>query len=250
MFRLQESLMDYREFNDPDSWAEAGAAVLLESAIAYWNLGKTPIFCLAGGGTPMPVYRCFAGKIHARAASGANSANGNGHGKAGEILVLPGDERWMPEDPRWQNETMLAEVLTQTVPIITIASWLPDLKGTVSQEKQQGPIQACSIMNTSLSELQSSRDRLFACTVLGLGADGHTAGLFRETQRGIHTAVYAAENFPHNRVSLLPETLKNSEKTLVLVHKRGKEEAVAAMLRGNALINTCMSNDTKIFCLV
>lgn len=99
---------------------------------------------------------------------------------------------------------------------------------------------AKNIRTLAATKVKAKVEPFFDLCILGLGADGHCAGLFSSD----HTASEKACSFwakakikelalktqapeqPVERISLSPSLLASSAKTIFLLHKKGKEEAI------------------------
>lgn len=79
----------------------------------------------------------------------------------------------------------------------------------------------------------------FALTVLGLGSDGHTAGLFPGRPSGVSTdapdvlEVDPAGDLPHRRLSLSARRLARTAAVLLVAVGPGKEAVIDAVRRGD-----------------
>lgn len=218
--------MDIRVFTDTETWIEGLTKDYIQvvaSIPASWQ----PRLCLAGGQTPEPFYQALSRLMVGRSL-----------GRAPAILI-PGDER-VPgckqgpaTDPADLNETMLGRAFA---PAITsgaaiLLSWFgrkPDSEygSNTSDDLAWSMIQT---MEASLSLLASPGRALFDLCYLGLGSDGHTAGLF-PGMPGLDDQSLCVQGLapqpPRHRVSLGLSALGSSTRTRFIIKALGKEDAL------------------------
>lgn len=164
---------------------------------------------LAGGHTPQPVYRALC------------TAQADWPG----WHVYFGDERCLPPSHPERNSRMAAEVWLDQVPIP------PEQRYTIPGELGAGKA-ACNYAEL----LRTVGD--FDLVLLGLGEDGHTAGLFPGHAWGVGPdapdalAVFDAPKPPPQRVSMSAVRLSRARQVLFLVNGEPKHRAVAAWRAG------------------
>lgn len=159
---------------------------------------------LAGGNTPRPIYRTLRDL-------GLDWTAWH---------VYFGDERCLPPDDPERNSRMAAEALLAHVAIP--AAQLHVIPGEL------GAARAALAYARTLGEVGE-----FDLVLLGLGEDGHTAGLFSGHELGRAPGspealpVFDAPKPPPERVSLSAARLSRARCVLYLVEGEGKRQAVA-----------------------
>ncbi len=137
------------------------------------------------------------------------------------------DERWVPPDDSDSNEGLVRRHLLQGE--ASRASLLPIFDGSVS------PAERCVALEAEFRQVQ----RPFACTLLGMGTDGHFASLFPDAPNlaaGLDVA--SAKAFipistrasPLPRISMSLRALLDSNDIVLLIfgpEKRNVYEAAA-----------------------
>jgi 6-phosphogluconolactonase len=137
------------------------------------------------------------------------------------VHVLLSDERWVPATDDNSNEKLVRKTLlvdnaadAELVPIYSAAT---------------SAVERC----LELNELLPALPLPFACTLLGMGEDGHVASLFPDAE---NLAAGLDENSadwcipvataasPHPRVSLTMKTLLNSEQIVLLIFGQTKRD--------------------------
>ena len=164
---------------------------------------------VAGGTTPRMAYRMLAK---------ANTDWSRWH-------IYIGDERCLPATDPERNSRMLAQVLTNHVPI--------PKKQIHLIPAELGPKKAAKRYSKLLR-----KQPLFDLVLLGIGEDGHTASLFpgHDHPEGVAAvAVHNAPKPPPERVSLSAETLSHCRHLLFLITGRGKHAAMTAWRKGENL---------------
>jgi 6-phosphogluconolactonase len=167
---------------------------------------------LAGGSTPRELYRALAQR---------NMGDARWH-------VWYGDERCLPADHPDRNSVM-AE-----------AAWLaasqipPENRRPIPAEL--GAIEAAARYAGWLKDVTD-----FDLVLLGMGEDGHTAGLFPGHDWGVEPgssdvlAVFDAPKPPPERVSLSAARLSRSRRVWFVISGGGKREALQRWKSGEAL---------------
>jgi 6-phosphogluconolactonase len=225
-------MIDIRVFQGAGNWIQGITDDFIQTVAAV-PASRPPRLCLAGGQTPEPIYQALSELMLADRA-----------GCAPAILV-PGDER-VPEDIRgsignssFLNETMLERSFSQaiTAGVAVLYSWFDETargaSGGSGMELVQSMMQT---MEARLKALASTDQTLFDICYLGLGADGHTAGLFPGMPglTGQRLCVSGlAPTPPRQRVSLGFSALLSSRRTRFLISARGKDAALARLRAGD-----------------
>ena len=214
---ILQRMLAIRSYADDDAWIRAVVDDFLDAIDGAEAAGRRPLLCLAGGSTPAPAYRAVSAALIARAASPLGPA----------ILVI-GDERANPRVPGERNETMIRDAFSAALGAgaVEILGWI----------LESGPAAATERMAEALGRLWTDGEPLFDACYLGLGADGHTAGVF-PGQAAIAAASVAVECLapaePRERVSLSLPTLASARKTRFLVRSAGKEDALRRLVAGD-----------------
>lgn len=141
------------------------------------------------------------------------------------LIVLLSDERWVPGDHADSNERMVRESLLQSN--AQAASLLPIYDPDVSVDER-------------CDELQFLwPDGGFACTLLGMGTDGHFASLFPNAEATAAALLPACDRFyvpvntaasPHPRVSMTLAALVDSAEILLLMFGEEKRAVLQSAL--------------------
>jgi len=196
--------MQMIEHPDFDSLTTTVARTLARSCAEAVDSRNAAALALAGGSTPMPVYRHLAeAKLDWP-----------------RIVLLPGDDRWVAHDHRACNLRAMREAFSGVA-----ANFRP-----LTPEQPEGAPDTAAAEAT-LAELREPFD---AC-VLGMGADGHFASLFPGAA-GLAEALDPAGNAqavvihpsplpadaPFARISLTLSRIAASRRLLLLI--RGEEK--------------------------
>jgi len=194
----------------PDAAALAAAAsgrILAAAATAIAARGEFRLV-LAGGETPRAAYRL----LRDAAADWPR------------WRIWFGDERCLPAGDERRNDRMAG------------AAWLD----AVPAQVYRVPVMV-GAGGTAAAYAESLPDGPFDLVLLGLGEDGHTAGLFSDHDWGTGAdappvlAVTNAPKPPPERVSLSASRLAATRQVLFLVSGAGKRAAVAAWRGGEAI---------------
>ena len=222
-------LKQYRwhEYADLPALQDAAVAAILDSAAsAIQERGRFNLV-LAGGESPREIYRrlCIA--------------------PADWSLwhIYYGDERCMPPTPEELNSHMAEE------------AWLSHVSIP--------PAQIHAIPNGPRADkaaeayAQALRDvGYFDLTLLGLGADGHTASLFPGNDWGMAAdspdtlAVFNSPKRPPQRVSLSAARLNRSRRIIFLVNGESKHKAVARWRAGEKIPARAIMGENGVDVLV
>ncbi|GMU46262.1 MAG: 6-phosphogluconolactonase [Porticoccaceae bacterium] len=190
---------------DADGLAAAATQRILAAARAAIAARGDFHLVLAGGETPLPVYRLLAA---------ADAQWWGWH-------LYFGDERWLPPGHPGRNETAIrrAWLDRSPIPAMQIHPIAP----------QTSPEQAATCYREVLRGVAQ-----FDLVLLGLGADGHTASLFPGASTGAEDvfAVRAAPGPFPARITLSPERLRRSRELVFVVAGAGKRPVLAAWRSG------------------
>lgn len=203
---------EWRVFADAAALVAALADALCAEAEAAIAARRTFHLVLAGGSTPLELYRALADR---------NVGDARWH-------VWYGDERCLPADHPDRNSVM-AE-----------AAWLaasripPENRRPIPAEL--GAIEAAAVYGDWLKGVDD-----FDVALLGMGEDGHTASLFPGHDWGVEPdssdvlAVFDAPKPPPRRVSLSVARLNRSQRVWFVISGAGKHETLLRWKRGEAL---------------
>ena len=137
------------------------------------------------------------------------------------VHVLLSDERWVSSDSDDSNEKLIRESLLQGD--AAAANFLPFYDGSVTVE------QRCDAIEETIRTLPFP----FACSLIGMGEDGHFASLFPDAEnlnQGLDTdgrqlclPVTTAAS-PHPRISLTLAALSRSDTVVLLFFGAAKRD--------------------------
>jgi len=204
-----EANPDWQYLPDADGVAAAATALILSAADAAISARGEFRLVLAGGSTPVKVYRQLA-------ASPADWSHWH---------IYFGDERCLPAADAGRNSTMAA------------AAWL-DQSGIPQQNVHPIPAELGAKAAAQRYAPLIATARPFDMVLLGMGEDGHTASLFpgrvHPAGEQVHS-VSGAPKPPPERVSLSREALSDSRDVLILIAGSGKRQAVQRWRAGEDL---------------
>lgn len=215
---ILDTMVVARRFSDEEAWVSAIADDFASSLRGNRGDAARPVICLAGGSTPTPAYRAMASiltSLHHR-------------GDAPVTLVI-GDERVDVVSPIELNATMLLEAFAPAIAYgaASLLRW----------SVEYGEARATLEMAGALDALADWRaGPMFEVCYLGLGADGHTAGLFPGSVALSATGSVTnslAPSSPRTRVSLTLGALSSAKRTRFIVREAGKEAALKRLLSGD-----------------
>ena len=205
---------EFRTFADADSLAHE---------VADWLRGRAQAsdqpfaVCLSGGSTPRRLYECLA------------SPDIASRFPWDRVHWFWGDERFVPHDHPDSNYRMVREALLSRAPV-------PDENIHAVPTEGISPQEAAAAYEATLKRFYGrdtlTPDRpLFGVTLLGVGADGHTASLFpgqpalRERQRWAVAVIGAKSEV---RITLTYPTLDSSRDLAFVVTGAEKRQARGA----------------------
>jgi 6-phosphogluconolactonase len=204
-------------FTEAEAWATAFTKAFIECAEEALAKGR-PAFhaALSGGKTPAPLYRALASSPELKATAARLPIH---------LWIV--DERFVPPgDPR-RNDRLVTESFEDA------RSWPspPEIHPWPKGERDA----ACATYADEIRAFLGPKPS-FDFTVLGMGADGHTAGLFTVDQvrnaGGDLTLSTEAPAEPRLRMTMGPDLLARSKVTLVALAGHGKEGMLRAILGG------------------
>ena len=189
---------------------EALAARLEEAITAAAAAGGAALM-LSGGHTPLPAYRLLGARLKHR-----------GEALRGKLHLLFSDDRYVPADSEQSN-------YHASRPLIDALD-LPE--GQVLRVRTELPLEQAALDYER--RLGALLDQGVGITLgmLGLGADGHTASLFRSADlqraRG-RLALAVSRPDGLSGISVTPEFLAHIPAPLFAVAGTGKETAIAGL---------------------
>ena len=205
-------LPDWRVFSDPEALVARLADALCGEADRAIAAHGAFHLVLAGGSTPLALYRALAQR---------NAGDAHWH-------LWYGDERCLPEGHRERNSRLIetAWLAASRIP--------PENRRPIPAEL--GATQAADLYAGRLKDVAD-----FDVVLLGMGEDGHTASLFPQHDWGVSQealdvlAVHDAPKPPLERVSLSAARLSRSSRVWFVITGSGKRTAVAHWKAGEAL---------------
>ena len=195
--------IEWRVFPDADTLVAGLAEALLAHAAEAIAARGVFHLVLAGGSTPLALYRALA------------------EGNAGDARwqIWYGDERCLPADHPDRNSTMID------------SAWLSASRISPGNRRpipaERGAFEAATIYADWLAGVPD-----FDVVLLGMGEDGHTASLFPGHDWGEAAgspdvlAIQAAPKPPSERVSLSAARLNRSARVWFVITGGGKRNAL------------------------
>ncbi|MFH1726429.1 MAG: 6-phosphogluconolactonase [Elusimicrobiota bacterium] len=194
-----------------DLWAEAA-----REAVRERGLFRT---VLSGGKTPKALYFLLAAERYQTLPWQATH-------------VFWGDERYIPHEHTESSFRMARDILLSRVPV------RPEHVHAIPTESRD-PVKDAALYEARLRAhfAQSGAERpVFDLVLLGMGADGHTASLFPESEAaresGKWVAAARADAGVRDRITLTAHVINRSRHALFLVTGEDKAEAVKELLEG------------------
>lgn len=206
-----------RVLDDPEDLAAHAAELVAERLGEAIGLAGRASLALAGGSTPRRLYETLAAR-HADPKLWRH------------VTLVAGDERCVPADDPESNQRMIGETLVAAEGIRR-ARWL-----AVPTELE--PAEAARRHAEALRELVPPGEPVprLDVTVLGMGADGHTASLFPGSSLLDESSAWVREtpevHLGHRRVTLTLPVINASSSVIFLVAGRDKAGALADVLGG------------------
>jgi 6-phosphogluconolactonase len=199
-----------------ETFAAEGARQIVEGIARSLARGGRSAVVLAGGSTPIPVYRLLA-------ASYVDALEWE------RVSFFIGDERAVAADDERSNGRAIGEALA---PLLMWAR-LHRIAGEL------GAAEAAADYARRIKRLFGEEVPRFDLSILGVGEDGHTASLFpdcAESDRSRNALVVSTTSPvpPRDRISLGYQTLERASRTLFLVRGRVKAAVVAAASSGRS----------------
>lgn len=219
-------------FDNEEAWLNAIVADFLSAIQAAIDRGQSAFHAsLAGGGTPEPAYRALAAAPSFAALCGRI-----------DIHLWVGDEREVPADSPDRNGRMIVSAFGGEARAGRSAA-------VIHTWPEGDRLAACAAYSRELS-LALGPLPIFDLALLGMGADGHTAGLFSIADiaasdgaasfevagapLGIPPIAIAttAPFEPRRRMTLAASVLKRSRVAMILARGREKAAMLDALAKG------------------
>ena len=221
-------------YTSDDDWLRAASEFIfsaLSEAREVRSASEAPQcslhLCLAGGATPKPIYEALARDPRSAEIADARS-----------IHLWVGDERAAAGGSGLRNSEMIAEVFKYTPTAFVLHQW-PSGRRTLAARTYEEELFPFA------SERVRANQPIFDLTILGMGEDGHTAGLFSlddfQSPADLKPAMILpnrlvmlteAPREPKSRMTLAPEILRSSRRILVLMQGLTKVRVLIANLVG------------------
>ncbi|MGC8520487.1 MAG: 6-phosphogluconolactonase [Steroidobacteraceae bacterium] len=197
---------------------DAALAARLEQAITAAAASGGAAIMLSGGHTPLPAYRQLAARLKRTGAV-----------RREKLHVLFSDDRYVPRDSEASNyhasRPLLDALALPEEQVLRVRTELPLEEAARDYERR----------------LRALLDRGVAVTLgmLGLGADGHTASLFRSEDlaraRG-RLALAVSRPDGLSGVSVTPDFIAHIPAPLFVIAGTGKEAAIAGLERDDPAV--------------
>lgn len=202
------SLPEWRVFADADTLVAALAAAVCAEAKSAIVARGTFDLVLAGGSTPLALYRALADH---------DAGDARWH-------LWYGDERCLPADHPERNSVMIE------------AAWLAASRIPPENRRPIPAERGAEVAAVQYSEWLAAAPE-FDLVLLGVGEDGHTASLFPDhIWNGADVlAVHAAPKPPPERVSLSAARLSRCRRMWFMVSGSGKRKALQRWKGGETL---------------
>lgn len=199
---------DTRILNNAESVASKACELIAEAAKEAINKRKVFRLVLAGGSTPQRTYELLAATKQ----------------EWGAWEIFWGDERCLPIEHPGRNSRMASQCWLHHVAI-------------PAQQIHPIPAELGAALSAAKYAEVILEKQPFDLVLLGMGEDGHTAGLFPggPCENSAVVAVFDAPKPPSERVSLNFQTIRACRQQLVLVTGAEKAGALAAWRQGKSL---------------
>ena len=188
---------------------EGAAQALLEALVGLQSGGRVAELCLTGGRIANRVYERLGALVEGSELD------------PGRLELWWGDERFVPTEDPERNAGQTLALLAGRFPL--------DPARTHPMPSADGVVDNGNSAATYAKELGDTR---FDICLLGLGEDGHVAGIFpghASFEASTHTVIPVndAPKPPAQRISVSMETIRSSREVWFLVSGREKADAVA-----------------------
>ena len=201
--------MNIRVFSDPDALADMAAARVASLLRKALEAGRDPAtLWLSGGGTPRVTYRRLLEE----------------EVDWERVHVFLGDERWVPAHHEASNARMAQE------------AFLDEIEATfhIVPTHLESPHEAAAAYEERLATVFGEEAFQPDVVLLGIGADGHTASLFPNTEALAETKRHYVANWVDEheawRITATYRLLHAARHIIFLVTGESKAEVVAEIL--------------------
>ncbi len=207
-------------FADPAAVARAAADELSRLALAA-DPGEPFSVALSGGSTPRRLFAILAGEPYMDAIPWER------------LHLFWGDERPVPPDHPDSNYRMVANTLLDAIPIpsANVHRIPAELKADRAAEAYEHELRR-------FFDLADGEAPRFDLTFMGMGADGHTASLFPDSEALAETERLVVapwvEKLDSYRITLTCNVFNNSAFIIFLVTGGDKAETLRQVLEGPA----------------
>lgn len=224
-------------FSDEAAWIESAAEAVTTAIREALRRGQGRFDAtLSGGTTPAPLYAALA-------ASPAVA----GLAARIDLHFWVGDERDAPADGPDRNGAVIAAALAY---VLDPADGKPS--ATLHRWPEGDRAAACVLYADEIASALGS-EPVFDLAILGMGADGHTAGLFSMEQvrasdaPGIITLATEAPSPPIARMTMGAALLRRSRSVMVLLRGQAKADILRAVLSGGAFPAASVAGGSAVF---
>lgn len=202
------------KLKDAEAVARAGAAAVVDAAFKSIHEHGSCRLVLAGGRTPKLTYELLATEMRDEV-------------DWRRVTFYFGDERCVPPDDARSNYRMAKESLFDPLKIG------PETVRRIAGELP--PEEGASEYDDEIRQLKAERVPSFELTILGMGAEGHTASLFPGSPiLAEHSRMAAAANVvadPPERITMTPGALALSKQIIFMISGAEKAPALAQVFQ-------------------
>lgn len=228
---------DIKIYPNLESLSQNAADQLLRLARQSTDQNDEFTIALAGGNTPRTLYQCLADKPY------SNSM------PWGKIRLFFGDERMVPPNNPASNYNMVNDALLKHISIDPLR--VHRIQGEL---EPAAAAQAYELILKNFLQQNSSDSPIFDLVLLGLGADGHIASLFPDTDiLDIKDSLAAAvhiQNLDSWRVSISLPMINNAKNVWIFVAGETKQDIVDRVFNHPSVIDPLpverLSKETNI----
>jgi len=211
--------------NQPQLYITADLPQLSQAAATFWLQQATKAIrehgfftvALTGGATPKPLYRLLSEPARYKGLDWSR------------VQVFIGDERVVPHDHADSNYRMASETLLAHVPVPAENIHPMQTDGPVDEVAQDYARQLQGLL-----PLDESGIPVFDLIMLGIGADGHTASLFPQTdilsEHEKWVAAVYVDKLASWRISLTYPVLNHAKTIMVLASGENKAKVVQQVM--------------------